>query len=107
MSSCDIGVVSSIGSETNCRVVLEWMSVGKPVVGTTVGVIPEVIVDGKTGSLVPAGDSLRLADALMKLIDNKKKCADYGLAGRAIVEKEYTIEKMVKNTLDFYEEALV
>ncbi len=60
-----------------------------------------------TPNLVPPGNSVALADALMKLIDDKKKCADYGSVGRVIIEEEYTIEKMVKNTLALYEEALI
>lgn len=43
MSSLDLGVVSSLGSETICRVAMELMSVGIPVVASDVGVLPEVV----------------------------------------------------------------
>ncbi|SMP11956.1 Glycosyltransferase involved in cell wall bisynthesis [Desulfurobacterium pacificum] len=53
MSACDVGVVSSKGSEMIARVPLEFMSCGTPVVATNVGVLPEV-VNSKTGVCVEA-----------------------------------------------------
>lgn len=106
MASCDIGVVASIGSETNCRVVLEWMAMGKPVVGTKVGVIPEVLRDNETGYLVPSQDSLSLAKAISALLENKEKAVSFGKMGRKVVESVYNEDLFVEKTLEIYRKAL-
>lgn len=106
MASCDIGVVASIGSETNCRVVLEWMAMGKPVVGTKVGVIPEVLRDNETGYLVPSQDSLSLAKAISALLENKEKGVSFGKMGRKVVESVYNEDLFVEKTLEVYRKAL-
>ncbi|MDO8446315.1 MAG: glycosyltransferase family 4 protein [Deltaproteobacteria bacterium] len=106
MASCDIGVVSSIGSEANCRVVLEWMAMGKPVVATTVGVIPEVLRDGETGYLVPPKDSLAISKAVNMLLSDREKAISFGNKGRKLVESVYNEELFVENTLEVYRKAL-
>lgn len=102
MASCDIGVVASIGSETNCRVALEWMAMGKPVVGTTVGVIPEVIKDGETGYLVPPKNPSAITDAVKKLIRDKNMASSFGSAGRKSAESLYNESLFVEKTLRVY-----
>jgi glycosyltransferase involved in cell wall biosynthesis len=47
---------------------LEAMAAGRPVIGTRVGGIPEMVVDGKTGTLVPPSDPRALADAIARLV---------------------------------------
>lgn len=106
MASCDLGVVTSIGSEANCRVVLEWMAMGKPVVGTVVGVIPEVIRDGETGYLVPPKDSTAIAVAVAKLLMDRKRAASFGKRGRELTESVYNEELFVEKTLEVYRKAL-
>ncbi len=106
MASCDIGVVTSIGSETNCRVVLEWMAMGKPVIGTTVGVIPEVIRDGETGFLVPPADPSATAEAVKKLLGAPGLITSFGMAGRKLAESDYSKPIFVKKTLEVYRKAL-
>lgn len=106
MASCAIGVVASIGSETNCRVVLEWMAMGKPVVGTTVGVIPEVIRDGETGYLVPPMDSNALAEKITMLLWDRGKALAFGKAGRELVESVYNEALFVEKTLAVYRKAI-
>ncbi|MBE9535678.1 MAG: glycosyltransferase family 4 protein [Proteobacteria bacterium] len=106
MAACDIGVVSSIGSETNCRVALEWMAMGKPVIGTTIGVIPEVVVDGETGLIVPPKDHLAIASALLKLIKDRNLAIEMGKRGKKLVEDRYNEPLFTSDTLKVYTEAL-
>lgn len=106
MASSDIGVVASIGSETNCRVVLEWMAMGKPVVGTSVGVIPEVIEEGKTGLLAELGDASALAEGIMKLTGDGNLTGEMGKAARAAVEKRFNGKDFVRLTLETYNKAI-
>ena len=54
-------------------VILEAMAASKPVVATKVGGIPEIIIDGKTGYLVPPYDVHRLAGAIIQLSNDRKK----------------------------------
>ena len=66
---------------------LEAMARGVPVVTTPVGGIPEVIEDGVSGRLVPAGNPEALADVLGTLRDDPTQCRRLGLAGRAHVRE--------------------
>ena len=51
-------------------VLLEAMLAGLPVVATRVSAVPEIVVDGETGLLAPAGDAACVADALARLLDD-------------------------------------
>jgi len=106
MAACDIGVVSSIGSETNCRVALEWMAMGKPVIGTTIGVIPEVVVHGETGLIIPPRAPSSIAAALEKLIQNRGLAIEMGKKGRRLVEERYNESLFTDETLKVYTEAI-
>ncbi|MBF0502171.1 MAG: glycosyltransferase family 4 protein [Candidatus Riflebacteria bacterium] len=53
ISSIDVGLIASTGSEANCRAALEFMACGKPVVTTSVGVIPEIVIEDEQGFLCP------------------------------------------------------
>lgn len=61
---------------------LEAMAVGRPVVGTRVGGIPEMIVEGKTGLLVPRSDPTALADAIGTLVRDRRLRAQMSAAAR-------------------------
>src|SRR4030088_3131783 len=63
-------------------VLLEAMAAGRPIVASRVAPIPEVVLDGQTGLLVPAGDSLALAEALARLASDPALAARLGEAGR-------------------------
>jgi glycosyltransferase involved in cell wall biosynthesis len=82
---------------------LEAMLAGLPVVATRVSAIPEIVVDGETGLLVPPDDAGALAIALRRVLDDP---ADYGDAGRARARSEFSVERMTRRTLDVYERAL-
>jgi glycosyltransferase involved in cell wall biosynthesis len=87
-------------------VLLEAMAVSKPVVASNVMAIPEIVIDGKTGLLVPPENSDALAQALLKLIKNPSLCQQFGIAGRQRLAQEFTVERMVQKTIAVYEEVL-
>src|SRR5262245_140697 len=69
---------------------LEAMGCGTAVVATRVGGIPEVVLDGETGRLVPPGDPAALAAAVREIGANPERAAEYGRAGRRRVEAEFS-----------------
>jgi glycosyltransferase involved in cell wall biosynthesis len=85
-------------------VLLEAMAAGRPIVASRVATIPEVVVDGETGILVPAGDPLALAEALATLADQPRLARQYGEAGRERLRSRFSIEKMVGDTELLYRE---
>jgi len=92
--------VFALGSvrEASPNVILEAMSVGLPVVATGVGGIPELVVPGETGFLVPPRDPGALAQALADLLGDRDKCLLMGRSSRQRVLDEFTLEKMVRRT---------
>jgi len=85
-------------------VLLEAMAAGRPIVASRVATIPEVVLDGQTGLLVPAGDPLLLAEALAQLADQPALAARLGEAGRERVRRQFSLEKMVGDTELLYRE---
>jgi glycosyltransferase involved in cell wall biosynthesis len=87
-------------------VLLEAMAAGRPVVASRVATIPEVVVDGETGVLVPAGDRVALAEGLAALAHDSELARRYGEAGRERLRRQFSIEKMVGDTELLYRELL-
>jgi len=87
-------------------VLLEAMAAGRPIVASRVATIPEVVVDGETGLLVPAGDPVALADALAQLAHDPALARRLGEAGRERLRQHFSIEKMVGDTELLYRELM-
>ena len=85
-------------------VLLEAMAAGRPIVASRVATIPEVVVDGETGVLVPPGDPLALAEALAGLAREPERAQAFGKAGRERLRTRFSIEKMVGDTELLYRE---
>ena len=98
----DIFVMSSV-TEGLGTSILDAMACGKPVVAANVGGIPEVVVDGGTGLLVPPRDPDALAAAIARLLGNPTLRADLGAAGLKRVRDHFSAETMVRDTLRVYQ----
>jgi glycosyltransferase involved in cell wall biosynthesis len=85
-------------------VLLEAMAAGRPIVASRVATIPEVVVDGETGLLVPPGEPLALAEALAQLADQPALASRLGEAGRQRLRRHFSVEKMVGDTELLYRE---
>jgi glycosyltransferase involved in cell wall biosynthesis len=70
MSAMDVVTHTSVRGEPFGRVIIEGMCVGRPVVATRAGGVPEFVADGRNGLLVPAGDAAALAQVLRRLFDD-------------------------------------
>ena len=85
---------------------LEAMAAGKPVIATTVGGVPELVVHGKTGLLIPPNETDALAHAITELLHNRSRTRKMGKAARMRVEKHFTISRTVAKTENLYRELL-
>jgi L-malate glycosyltransferase len=103
--SVDLFVMSSI-TEGLGSAVLDAMACGKAVVSTTAGGLPEAVVDGETGVLVPPRDDGALAEAIVRLLGDDARRARFGEAGRRRVQEHFSADKMVAGVLDVYEQVL-
>jgi glycosyltransferase involved in cell wall biosynthesis len=85
---------------------LEAMAAGRPVVASAVDSIPEIVVDGETGILVPPGDPGALAAALVKLAGDRELRARMGERGRHRAASEFRVDLMAERTEAVYREVL-
>jgi glycosyltransferase involved in cell wall biosynthesis len=102
----DVGVVSSVGSETICRVALEYMSMGKPVVGTKVNAIPEVVHHGVNGLVVEPKSPEQMAASLIDLLQDEPKRRRFGQKSRDLVVERFTLDHFARKTEEVYESLL-
>jgi glycosyltransferase involved in cell wall biosynthesis len=86
--------------------VLESLALEKPVIATSVGDIPEIIVDGLNGLLVPPQNAEKLADAIERLITNPSGTREMGVRGRKIIEDKFSLDTMARETEKEYRKQL-
>ncbi|HKZ05053.1 MAG TPA: glycosyltransferase [Methylomirabilota bacterium] len=99
----DVYVNSSV-FEGMSNTVLEAMAASRPVVATDVGGNPELVRDGVSGYLVPPRDEAALAARLTELLADPGLAKAQGAAGRALVESEHAMARMVTAYEDCYED---
>jgi glycosyltransferase involved in cell wall biosynthesis len=105
LADADIFVLSS-RSEGLPVSVLEAMAAELPVVASAVGGLAELVDDGGTGILVPAGDEQALAQALGRLVEDAELRRKLGAAGRARAEERFDLEAFRRAHLDLYHRQL-
>jgi glycosyltransferase involved in cell wall biosynthesis len=81
------GTVPSTCLDASPTVTLEAMACGKPVIGSNIGGIPDQIVEGETGLLIPPGDAGALRAALMRLITDESLRLRMGAAAKLRVDQ--------------------
>jgi len=101
ISALDVLVLTSI-SEGFGRVVIEAMAMAKPVVATNAGGIPDIVIDGETGILVPVKDPEAIANAVIEILSNTQKAELMGRQGRKRVEQFFTVEAHVEEIQKLY-----
>ena len=101
-STFDLGVLPSL-FEGLGRVILESMALGKPVVASGVGGIPEIVKDGSNGLLVPPLDHVALGRAIIKILKDRDLRVRMGQEAKETLGERFTAEKMVKDIEETYE----
>jgi len=87
-------------------VLIEAMACATPVVATDTSSIPEVVVDGKTGFLVPPGRPELLAERLVQVLTHRDIAETLGQQGRALVAERFTVDRMVDQIERIFTQAL-
>ena len=106
LSLFDISVLSSIDHEGCSNSILETMALGKPVVATDVGGNGELVISGENGFLVPPGEPLALAQAILSLLDDTDRARQMGEEGRSMALSQFRQEQMVSYYQDLWLELL-
>ena len=101
-----VGLISSVTTETLSIAVLEYMRAGLPVISTRLGSLEDQVLDGKTGFLVPPGDDNALAKAIVKMLENPGLRSQFGAAGKALQQQEFTSAKMGAGYLELFQKSL-
>ena len=99
----DAVVLASYANEGVPQSTLQAMAMAKPVVGTAVGGIPEVVVEGETGLLAPPRDAPALARAMARLLADPAYGRELGRRGRELVLARFSLEEMAAQVEAVYE----
>jgi len=98
----DLFVMSSV-TEGLGTSLLDAMACEKPIVATNAGGIPEVVLEGTTGLLVPPRDHAAMAAAIVRLLKDPALRDRMGAAGLRVVRERFSAERMVQDTLKVYQ----
>ena len=102
-AAADITCQVSVWEELFGFVIAEAMAASRPVIGTRVGGIPELINEGETGFLVTRSDVPAIADRILRLIADPGLRARMGAAGRIAAEEKFDVHARVRDMLEFAE----
>jgi glycosyltransferase involved in cell wall biosynthesis len=84
------------------NVIMEGLSCGLPVVATDVSGIPEVVLNGKTGLLVPQRNPRALTDAIRYMLEHRDRARAMALAGKSLVERMFDGKTNIRALRDLY-----
>lgn len=105
MNAWDVVVHASVRPEPFGRVILEGMLLGKPVIATAGGGVPELIDNGKTGFIVPPGDAPALAESLRRILVSPAEAQAIGSRAREWARQQFSLSRQVAAMSDIYEGA--
>lgn len=105
LNCLDIKVFLTPGSDESCRAVREAMALGKPVIASRRGMLPEIVEHEVTG-LIVEDDPRSLAGALVQLIRNEPLRRQLGAAALKKAHSDFALDKRITQVIAFYEETL-
>lgn len=100
-SSIDIYVQPSF-AEGLPNSVIEAMLASRPVLATDIGGNQDLVKDGVTGFLFPAGDDQRLSEIIVSCVDKREQLGSIGAAGRQVIVQNYGFGRVVEQLMDLY-----
>lgn len=106
LGAMDCFALMGAGSEESCRAALEAMAAARPVVARRVGALPETVMDGETGLLLPDDHPESVTRALREILLDPGRARRMGAAGRLRAEREFHPERAVGTVEAVYQEAL-
>lgn len=102
LSFLDFGVFLKPGSDGTARTVREFMALGKPVIVSDYGILPEIIVNNETGFIVKFGDPIDLFSALFNFYTNKELVERFGKSAKYYCENNFDLNKQVSKLNEMY-----
>lgn len=105
MQAGDAVVIPSL-TEAQPRVAVQAFAVGKPVVASAVGGVPEIVFDGRTGLLVPPADPAALARAMARIMTDRDGAARMAAEARRLAEQDMRFDNRMAQTLETYRTAM-
>lgn len=99
-------VVPSVWYEAFGLVIIEAFAAGKPVIGSNIGAIPELIEEGVDGFIVQPGCEHELAKKIKWIFDHRRKAREMGKQGRKKVEENFTAEQHLNGLMSIYEDVV-
>ena len=106
MAALDVLVLPSLRSEATSQVVPQALAVGTPVIATRAGGASEIVRDGDTGRLVPAGDATALAGAILATFRDRAGARAMAHRGQALVHARFSFDAQMEATTAVYRELL-
>jgi len=99
-------VLPSQSYETFGLTIIESFALGKPVIGSKIGAIPELVKDGRTGLTFEPRNAENLRDKIKYLINNREKISEMGKNAKKFVEKELNSERYYNQLMEIYQLAM-
>jgi glycosyltransferase involved in cell wall biosynthesis len=106
LPNCHITVLPSLRREGLPRAVIEAMIGGVVPIVTNSGGSPDLIVEGKSGFIVPPGEAQPITDRILQLYNDRELHARMSAAARKRIRKDFTVEETARKTIALYEELL-
>ena len=105
LALCNLFVLPSLVEHFG-RVLIEAMAMGKAVVATDAGGVPEIVIHGETGLLVPPAQPKDLAEGVVMLLEDAPRTLRLGMAGRRRAETTFSLSRHVEAIERLYQEVL-
>jgi len=105
LTNFDLYIQPSL-SESFGLAIVQAMGVGLPIVATNAGGIPEVVTDGKSGTLVPTHDSKALSAAILELLRDQEKAKSMGRFAAEEAKRKFDLTDMIKDLENLYEKVV-
>jgi glycosyltransferase involved in cell wall biosynthesis len=106
LSTLDVLAHTSVEPEPFGLVIIEGMAAGLPVIATRAGGAAEAVADGITGLLVPPGDAMALAQAVVHLVGDRARAEALGRAARRRAQDIFTVDRFVQGVCNLYDSIL-